>query len=112
MPRPHTLPECCQMFFKNRETIVPGTFISSASTIVNSTRGLPLIQKTQPGAYGSIAKRSSRNMKMDLHHYFNSLEHGLTKTSRGEDYLLVTESSLEGLVRDKVGNTPIVLAGE
>ena len=24
-PRPHTLPECCQMFFKNRENIVPGT---------------------------------------------------------------------------------------
>ena len=42
-------------------------------------------------------------MKLDLHHYFNSLEHGLTKASRGEDYLLVTESSLEGLVRDKAG---------
>lgn len=116
-PRPHTPPECCQVFFKSREHITPGTL---CTVCVDDSAFDPGIiykfKKHNRGAYGSAAKRASRDMKLDLHHYFNALEHGLTKTGRGEDYLLVTESPLLGLVRDKVerfarhGNSEIRLS--
>ena len=103
-PRPHTLPECCQVFFKNQESIVPGTlYVACVDDRAFDPSLIERFKKHNRGAFGSVAKRASRDMKLDLHHYFNSLEHGLTKTSRGEDYLLVTDSSSEGLVREKVG---------
>jgi cobalt/nickel transport system ATP-binding protein len=101
-PRPHTLPECCQVFFKNRENVVPGTlYLACVDDSGFDPALIGKFKKHNRGAFGSVAKRVSRDMSLELHHYFNSLEHGLTKTSRGEDYLLVTESVLEGLVRDK-----------
>jgi cobalt/nickel transport system ATP-binding protein len=102
-PRPHTLPECCQTFFQNHKTIGSGTFYIASLDDPRFDPGVVgKFKKHNRGAYGSTAKRASRDLKLDLHHYFNSIEHGLTKTSRGEDYLLVTESSLQGLVKFKV----------
>jgi len=112
-PRPHTLPECCQAFFKNHEDIVPGTLYVA---LIDDSEFDPIaitnFRKHNRGVIGAVAKRKARDLGLDIHHYFNSLEHGLTKTSRGEDYLLVTDSSLAGLVRAKVAKYTARCSGE
>lgn len=103
-PRPHTLPESCLTFFKAGKNFAPGTFHIVRVDDPRFDAGvLQNFRKHNRGAYGSNAKRLARDLNLDLHHYFYAIEHGLTKTSRGEDYLLVTESSLCGLVERKVG---------
>lgn len=102
-PRPHTLPECCQTFFKNMNGIEAGTlYIVNVDDGTLDASMLKRFKKHNTGAYGTNAKSASRDLKLNIHHYYNSIEHGLTKTSSGEDYLLVTESSLRGLIMDKI----------
>jgi cobalt/nickel transport system ATP-binding protein len=102
-PRPHTLPESCGIFFKCAGAVPGGTLYVACVDDPRFDKGIASrFKKHNRGAYGSLAKRTSRETGLDIHHYYNALEHGLTKTSRGEDYLLVTDSSLEGLVRARV----------
>ncbi|AFD00573.1 cobalt transport protein ATP-binding subunit [Methanocella conradii HZ254] len=102
-PRPRTVPECCQSFFKKETTKEAGTFYIACLSHGNLDAGtLQKFRKHNRGAYGSYAKRVSRELGLDIHHYFSSIEHGLIKTSMGEDYLLITEPSLAGLVKSKV----------
>ena len=102
-PRPRTVPECCQAFFRKEITNEAGTFYIACLNNGNLDVGaLQKFRKHNRGAYGSYAKRVSRELGLEIHHYFNSIEHGLIKTSMGEDYLLITEPSLAGLVKSKV----------
>lgn len=106
-PRPHTVPECCQAFFKKEITKDGGAFYIACLNhnnldVESLQKFIQKFRKHNRGAYGSYAKRISRELSLDIHHYFNSIEHGLIKTSMGEDYLLITEPSLAGVVKPKV----------
>ncbi|MCD1295407.1 cobalt transport protein ATP-binding subunit [Methanocella sp. CWC-04] len=102
LPRPQSLPECCQKFFKS-ENIAPGNFyIAYVDDPGFDASIIKAFKKHNMGVFGVNAKRTSRSMGLDIHHYFYAIDQGLIKASVGEDYLLLTESSVKGLVKSRI----------
>lgn len=98
-PRPRTVPECCQAFFGAPRGSRAGTLYMAGPDGYAGMRSR--FRMHNRGAYGAAAKRASRGLGLDIHHYFNAVEHGLAKAGMGEDYLVLVDEAQSGLVADK-----------
>jgi cobalt/nickel transport system ATP-binding protein len=102
-PRPYTLSESCQAFFKTDDKISPGKL---HILYVDDTSFDPSIIKKcikhNTGAFGIKAKKAAREMGLDIHHYFNAIDQGIIKTNIGEDYLLITDRSATKIINNKI----------
>lgn len=101
-PRPRTLSECSQKFFESANPGAGKLYIMCVDSPGFDMRKSLKFKKHNTGAFGTRAKRAARGAGMSLHHYFYAIDQGIIKTSLGEDYLLVTESSVVDIVMDKV----------
>jgi cobalt/nickel transport system ATP-binding protein len=102
-PRPHTMAECCQAFFNASSGSRPGKLYVACVDSPEFDPGISgRFDRHNTGAFGVNAKRASRDTCPVMHH-FHAIDQGLIQASLGEDYLLVTESSLVEVVRDRVG---------
>lgn len=101
-PRPHTLSECCQAFFRARPGALPGKlYVAQVDAPGFDPGASQKFEKHNTGAFGINAKRAARDTNMVMH-YFHAIDNGLIQASLGEDYLLVTKSSLVEVVRARV----------
>ncbi len=101
-PRPHSMAECCQTFFKPPALRPPGKLYVAC---IDEPGFDPAVQqyfeRHNTGAFGIGAKKAAREAGMVMH-YFHAINQGLLTASLGEDYLLVTESALIALVRGRL----------